>query len=388
MKENIIQLKKILGDKAILNEPLAKHTFLKIGGPADIFFEAKNREEFKKAIAEARNLKIPVTILGDGSNVLISDKGIRGLVLIDCSNEIEILNTGENKTKIDAVRPEYRWESDSEVGTFKYEFKDLDYDEIGKSRVRVRMDIGVNLPRAIDFLLDKGITGLQWYAGIPGTIGGAVFNNIHGGTHFISEVIEKVKVIDLDGREVELPIEALGADYDKSRFQESQEIIIDATFLLYKGDIKKAKYVRYEWAKRKSLQPRNAPGCAFHNLTQDQKEKLGIPTTSAGFIIEHLLNMTGFRINGAAISKDHHNFIVNEGGATAKDYLAVMKEIYNRADKELGIKLVPEVFLLGFNENEIKEFRHPTLIELRKKRTKEIRTVYKDSKKLFSTPKS
>ena len=388
MKENIIQLKKILGDKAILNEPLAKHTFLKIGGPADIFFEAKNREEFKKAIAEARNLKIPVTILGDGSNVLISDKGIRGLVLIDCSNEIEILNTGENKTKIDAVRPEYRWESDSEVGTFKYEFKDLDYDEIGKSRVRVRMDIGVNLPRAIDFLLDKGITGLQWYAGIPGTIGGAVFNNIHGGTHFISEVIEKVKVIDLDGREVELPIEALGADYDKSRFQESQEIIIDATFLLYKGDIKKAKYVRYEWAKRKSLQPRNAPGCAFHNLTQDQKEKLGIPTTSAGFIIEHLLNMTGFRINGAAISKDHHNFIVNEGGATAKDYLAVMKEIYNRADKELGIKLVPEVFLLGFNENEIKEFRHPTLIELRKQRTKEIRTVYKDSKKLFKVKDS
>ena len=330
-----------------------------------------------------------MTILGDGSNVLISDKGIRGLVLVDRSDKIEILGEKTEQIELQEInKPIYRWESDSKVGTFKYEFKDLDYDENDKPRVRVRMDSGVNLPKATDFLLDKGITGLQWYAGIPGTVGGAIFNNIHGGTHFISEVLDTVTVLDLQGGSHTLSIEELGVDYDKSRFQETGEIILEATFLLLKGDVDKAKYVRYEWAKRKSLQPRNSPGCAFHNLTQEQKEKLGIPTTSTGFIIEHLLKMTGFRIGDAAISQDHHNFIVNEGKATAKDYLAVMKEIYNRAKKELGIELVPEIFLLGFQEEEIKEFRHPRQIELRKKRAYEIRTVYKDSKKMFSAQRS
>src|SRR3989344_1607092 len=378
---------KILGDRAKLNESLANHTFLKIGGLADIFYEAETTEEFKKAVIEARKLNIPITILGDGSNVLISDEGIRGLVLIDRSDKIEILGERTEKIELQTFKkPVYRWESDDKVGTFKYEFKDLDYDASENPRVRVKMDSGVNLPKATDFLLEKGITGFQWYAGIPGTIGGAIFNNIHGGTHFISEVVDTVTVLDLQGGIHTLNIEDLGVDYDKSRFQETGEIILDATFLLYKGDVEKAKYVRYELAKRKSLQPRNAPGCAFHNLTQGQKEKLGIPTTSIGFVIEHLLKMTGFKIGDATISKDHHNFIVNEGKATAKDYLAVMKIIYKKAKKELGIELVPEVFLLGFEEKEIKEFRHPRQIELRKKRLYEIRTVYKDSKKIFPIP--
>jgi UDP-N-acetylmuramate dehydrogenase len=387
--DKIEKLADKLGKGAKRNEPLGKHTFLKIGGPADIFYEAESTDGFKNAVIETRKLDIPITILGDGSNVLISDEGIRGLTLIDRSDRIEIL--GDRKVEIyliEVKKPAYRWESDSEIGTFKYEFKDLDYDESEKERVRVRMDSGVNLPKATDFLLDKGITGLQWYAGIPGTIGGAIFNNIHGGTHFISEVIDTVTVLDLDGGTHVLSIEDMGVDYDKSRFQETHEIILDATFLLFKGDVEKAKYVRYEWAKRKSLQPRNAPGCAFHNLTQDQKEELEIPTTSTGFVVEHLLKMTGFRKGDAAISKDHHNFIVNEDRASAKDYLAVMKEIYNRAKKELKVELVPEIFLLGFKEEEIAEFRHPRQIELRRQRALEIRTVYRDSKKLFSGSKN
>jgi UDP-N-acetylmuramate dehydrogenase len=377
-------LKSRLGRKAKTNELLAKHTFLKIGGPADLYFEAEDTVEFKKAISEARKIGVRITPLGDGSNVLISDKGIRGLVLINHANEIEILGEQKETTQISTIKPEYRWESDDKVGTFKYEFKDLDYDETGTKRIKVRMDSGVNLPRALDYLLDKGITGLQWYAGIPGTVGGAVFNNIHGGTHFLSEVVDSVCVVDIKGNEKTLSIKEVGVDYDKSRFQESGEIIINATLLLFKGDIEKAKYVRFEWAKRKSLQPRNAPGCAFHNLTQEQKEKLNLPTTSAGFIVEHLLKMTGFKIGDAAISKDHHNFIVNEGRATAKDYLKVMKTIYQRAKKELGIIMVPEIFLLGFGSTEIEEFRHPEQIEIRKQRVKEIKTVYKDSKGMFA----
>ncbi len=379
---NNVELAAKLGKRAKTNEPLSKHTFLKIGGPADVYYEAEFSVDFLRAIMLSRELGIQVTILGDGSNVLVSDKGIRGLVLVNRANEIEILESNK-KTKIDTIKPEYRWESDSKVGSFKYEFKDLDYDEFDKPRILVKMDSGVDLPRAIDYLLDKGITGLQWYAGIPGTIGGAVFNNIHGGTHFISEVLNEVAVVDKNGKEITIPITQLGVDYDKSRFQSSGEIITSATFLLYKGDIKKAKYVRYEWAKRKSIQPRNAPGCAFHNLTQEQKDKLGLPTTSAGFVIEHILKLTGYSVGDAAISESHHNFIVNKGGATAKDYLAVMKNIYWRAKKELGIHLVPEIFLLGFDQEEIQEFLRPELVAIRKKRASEIKTIYKDSKKMF-----
>lgn len=387
--KNIKTLQKKIGSRSILNEQLSKHTFLKIGGPADIFYEALTTEDFKNAIIDARKHGIPVTILGDGSNVLISDSGIRGLVLIDRSDKIEILGEDKEELRLKNIRkPIYRWESDKNVGTFKYEFKDLDYDESDKLKVRVRMESGVNLPKALDILLDKGITGLQWYAGIPGTVGGAIFNNIHGGTHFISEVLDTVTILDRQGGVHTLYIEEMGVDYDKSRFQDTGEIILDAVFLLNKGDVNKAKYVRFEWAKRKSIQPRNAPGCAFHNLTQEQKETLKIPTTSAGFVIEHLLKMTGFSIGDAAISKDHHNFIVNNGKATAKDYLAVMKTIYQKAKDELGIEMVPEIFFLGFEKSEIEEFRHPRQIELRKQRKYEIRTVYKDSRKLFSADKS
>ena len=379
-----VRLKNILGNSVLMDEPLKNHTFLKIGGSADVYLEVFDNDEFKKAIIEASKRNIPITVLGAGSNVLISDNGIRGLVLVNHASKIKILDKDIIELNIEATKPEYRWESDSETGTFKYEFKDLDYNESDKPRIKVRMDSGVSLPLAIDYLLDKGVTGLQWYAGIPGTIGGAVFNNIHGGTHFISEVIESVNVIETTGKEAILSIKELGVGYDKSRFQNSGEFIIDVTFLLFKGDEKKAKYVRYEWAKRKSIQPKNSPGCAFHNLTQEQKEKLGIPTTSAGYIIEHLLKMTGFRIGDAAISDKHNNFIVNLGKATALDYLLVMKEIYKKAKKELGITMVPEIFFLGFKSDEIKEFLGREQYLITETRNREIKTVYKDSKDLFT----
>jgi len=377
-------LKQKLGKRAGVNEVLSKYCFLRIGGPADIYFEARTTKEFIKVILLARSHNIPVTILGEGSNVLISDAGIRGLVLTNKANEIEILDKATKKERNSAVTP--RWESDSKVGTFKYEFKDLDYDESNYPRVKVKMESGVILPQVIDFLLKKKVTGLQWYAGIPGTIGGAIFNNIHGGTHFISEVLEYVRVLDKRGKSKKLSINDLGIDYDKSRFQESGEIILDAVFLLYTGDVNKAMYVKKEWAKRKSLQPRNSPGCAFQNLTQKQKTKLGFPTTSVGFIIEHKLNLSGFRVGDAAISKKHHNFVVNEGKATAADYLTVVKEIYYKAKEKLGVTLVPEIFFLGFNNKEVGEFRSQESLSLRKTRKLEIKKAYKNSKKLFSKP--
>lgn len=385
MDKNIKHLSDSLKG-AKLNEPMSDHTYLKIGGPADLYFEAKTIEEFVLAVRKARELFVPLTILGQGSNILVSDKGIRGLVLINKSSTIEVLGQSEAESKTDKAIS--RWDPDRRSGSFKYEFKDLDYDETDYPRIRVRMDSGVDLPHAMISLTEKGITGLQWYSGIPGSIGGAVFNNIHGGTHFMSEILESVNVLDKNNEIKELDIQELGTDYDKSRFQETGEIILTATYKLFKGDKEKAEYVIQEWGKRKSLQPRNAPGCAFHNLTQEQKQNLGIPTTSAGYIVEHMLKMTGFAIGDAAISEAHHNFIINRGKATAADYLSVMKEIYKRAKEQYDIKMVPEIFFIGFDESEIKEFKRKELIELRKIRNKEIRTVYNNSKKMFAQKES
>jgi UDP-N-acetylmuramate dehydrogenase len=381
MDKNITDLKNaIKGSK--LNEPILKHTFLKIGGPADLYYEAVTSDRLIDAYKNAARFKVPVTILGWGSNILVSDKGVRGLVIVNLSKQIEILDSYRQSINLSKSTP--RWESDKSKGTFKYEFKDLDYSEDGSKRINVKIDSGVGLSNAREYLFKFGITGLQWYAGIPGTIGGAVFNNIHGGTHFISEVIKSVKVITPNGEVKELSIDEIGVDYDKSRFHKSKEVIVSVLFSLYLGDVDRAKYVTNEWEKRKNIQPRNSPGCAFQNITQEQKLKLGFPTTSVGFIVEHELKMTDFRVGDAAVSANHHNFIVNLGSATASDYLKVVKEIYRRTKEQLGIELVPEIFFMGFEDEEIKEFKTDAQKNLRKARKHDIKTVYTDSRKLFS----
>ncbi|MFH1543707.1 MAG: hypothetical protein ABIE03_04180 [Patescibacteria group bacterium] len=376
MQEKLDILVKQLNPKNTkTSEPLSGYTNLKIGGPADILYTTHDIKDLINVVKLVRRMDVPVTVLGRGTNVLISDAGIRGLVVINKANTIDI--AGEKPVSEDSIPIMPRWESDSKEGTFKYEFKDLDYDESNEPRIEVIMDSGVDLPFALRYLLDKNITGLQWYAGIPGTIGGAVHNNIHGGTHFISEVVKMVKVLDKDLNVKELDIKELGADYDKSRFHKSGEVILQVTFNFYKGDAEKAKFTATEWAQRKKIQPRNSPGCCFANLTQEQKEKFEYPTTAMGYVIEHVLKMTGFKVGGAAISQAHHNFIVNEGNATAKDYLDVMKEIYKRTKEALDIEIVPEIMLLGFKDEEIAEFTKKEQEDLRKVRNEEIRTVYK-----------
>lgn len=349
-------LKSLNPSNLKLNEPLSKHSTVRIGGPAEIWYEPKTTEEFCKAIISARKLGINVTILGRGSNTLISDKGIAGLVIRNASNEIIILEGRIEKAeplKETCDEIEARWQSDSQKGTFKYEFKDLDYDESNFPRIEVKLDSGVDMPFAINYLIDKGITGLQWYSRIPGNLGGWIYNNVHGGTHFINEVVKSVKALDKNNNIKILSGNELAFEYDKSRFHTSGEIILEATLLLYKGDKEKAKYVAMEWAKRKSIQPPNSLGSVFKNIDNETKDRLGYPTTATGYIVEHVLKLSGFKINDAAISPKHHNFIENTGNASAKDYLEVIKTIVTRAKEEIGIDLKPEIFFLGFTDQEL-----------------------------------
>src|SRR3990172_8929364 len=183
------------------NFPLAPLNSFKIGGPADLFADISDMQLLKIALIAAKELQIPVTILGWGSNVLISDNGLRGLVLRLKTNSIKILNrTGETlvsqgETEKKTVEARLiHFEPDK-----YYSFTDLDYDESDKPRIQVEIDAGVALQFAINYLIEQGITGLQWFSGIPGTIGGAIYNNIHGGLHFLFEFLDSIEILTPEG---------------------------------------------------------------------------------------------------------------------------------------------------------------------------------------------
>ncbi len=334
-------------DRVKTNEPLTFHTTLRIGGPADLFFEAKNSGELIKAVRLARSFEVPVTIIGGGSNVLVSDKGVRGLTIKNIGGNIEIREKGFLGIRRNKVIPiDSRWVGSND-GTMKYDFSDLDYDEDEFPAVEVLIGSGVNLQMAMHKLFDEGITGLQWYARIPGTVGGAIFNNIHGGSHVFSEIVKDVVVLTKHGDVLKIPAKSMRFEYDASRLHQSEEIVLEVVLNLRKGNVEKAKGVAGEWSKRKSCQPFNSAGCVFKNISEKDREILGYPTTATEYIIEHILNMTGYKVGGAMISPDHHNFIVNSGEATAKDYLAVRDEIVKRAKEAIGLDLEDEIIYLG-----------------------------------------
>lgn len=326
------------------DEPLSAHTTLGIGGKADLFYETETSGDLVKAVRLSRSFEVPATVIGGGSNILVGDGGVRGLVIKNKSKKIAVHKEGKIHSLLRSV-VSARWMRPAKGS--KSDFSDIDYDESEASDVEVVLDSGVNLQVAMVKLFEQGVTGLQWYSRIPGTIGGAVFNNIHGGTHTFAEIVKKVVVLDNHGGIKTIAGKNLKLGYDSSRFHESGEIILEVTLILKQGDVKKAQKTAIEWKKRKSNQPMNSAGCVFKNISEEDRAILGYPTTSAGYIIENILNMTGFKVGKAGIAKEHHNFIVNLGGAKAKDYLAVRDEIVRRARESVGIELEDEIIRLG-----------------------------------------
>ncbi len=335
------------------NEPLKKYTTVGIGGPAELFCRINATELLTEVCSFAHEHKIPVTLLGWGANTLIADRGIAGLVIKNESKNIKIHTEKSEMPMHKQPEVTARWATQKDVGSFKYDFSDLELTELAEERVLVTMDSGVSLPMAINVLIAQGITGLQWYSRIPATIGGAIYNNIHGGTHFISEVLHSVTILTADNQIQTLPVDQLALGYDTSRFHTTSEIILTATFALYKGDSEAARAIASEWAARKKIQPQNSLGCVFQNISAEEQKRLGFHTPSIGYIIEHVLKLQGYTVGGAHISDQHAAFIENTGTATATDYLAVIKKIKDAARTELQLELTPEIFFMGFTPAEL-----------------------------------
>jgi len=297
------------------NVLLRDYTTFKIGGPARYFFVAKNKEEIKEAILWAKKKKLPFFILGGGSNVLFSDNGFNGLVIKLQNRQYEIRNS------------------------------------------KVIAEAGVPLQKLVLESAKKGLSGLENLAGIPGTLGGAIWGNAGAFGKEIGDLVEEVKVLDVGSSRFEVKkLQKIGCKfgYRNSIFKKKKNwIILEATLKLKRKKKKEIEEKMKEILKlRKEKQPLEFPsaGSVFKNvpirkipkkIRERFKEKIKNGFLSAGALIE-AAGLKGYQIDGAKISEKHTNFILNVKNAKAKDVVALMNLIKKRVKNKFEITLEEE----------------------------------------------
>ena len=298
-------IQRRIGVKTVRDEPLARFTTMRVGGPADLFAIAHNPFELRGLVKFARARAIPHTILGRGSNLVISDAGIRGLVI---------------QARAEGSR--------------------VDGD-------RYHADAGVPMARAATETQKAGLTGLEYGLAIPGTVGGAVWANAGAHESDTAHVLESATVLLADGSERTFPAADLGFAYRHSRFKDAAslpgggpaEIVVSAVFRLLEADRDEIKArldeIRH-W--RQAHQPLGIPsaGSVFRNPAGD----------SAGRLIDEL-GLKGYRIGGAVVSEKHANFIVNDRKGSAADVRRVAEHVRRRVREAHGIELRYEVEFIG-----------------------------------------
>lgn len=339
------QLQKLLmtrlgKDRVKFNELMSAHTNFRIGGPADAFYEARTVEEVREALKVSKDLKIPYFILGIGANILVGERGIRGLVIRMSNNYMEVVGPLTGGTKKLPQSEQTHYQSFDTTNYLK--FDDLDMVE-GEADTLVKSGAGVSLPVLVSWTLSQGLTGLQSFSGIPSSVGGAVYNNIHGGTKLIDQFINKIVLLDMAGNLKEVAHNDMEFSYDLSRVQKSKEVVVEVVFKLSHGDVERAEWIRQEWLKRKlRIQPqKNCPGCIFKNISKEDAKRIGAPTVAAGWVLDIGLNLKGKKVGGVSVSSQHANFFVNDGTGKASDARLLI---------DLCKRLAKDKFYLDLNE--------------------------------------
>ena len=302
-KQKIYELltKELLESKVKIDEPMKAHTNFKIGGNADIFVIAKGIEDIKKIMKVAKEYKIPLVVLGNGSNVLVSDKGIRGITLKVALEDIEIIKKEE-----DAI---------------------------------IQVGAGMLIGKLAQILLKNQIAGFEFASGIPGTIGGAIKMNAGAYGGEIKEIIKDATFLDDNMNLKTISNEECNFSYRNSIFAKNKWIIIKATLQLPYGNEQDIKAKMDEYARsRKEKQPINHPsaGSTF---------KRGADFVTAKLIDE--CGLKGYTVGGAQISTIHAGFVVNLGNATANDVIEVIKYAKKVVFEKTGKQIELEVELLG-----------------------------------------
>ena len=307
-------------DRLKFDEPLAKHTYFKLGGPADLLYEAKTTQEFVSAVQSAILYKIPYLVIGGGSNILVTEAGFRGLVIKNRSTQIQLKGFagGVDKGKLDL------------------------------KEAIVQADSGVPANLLIRYTLDQGLSGLEDMLGLPGTVGGAVYNNSHHLDKLFGDHIIEVEAIDREGKIKKYGQKELDFDYDYSIFHKTKEAIVTTSFQLKRGDKTQLWKIANAAVKRRSTtQPLGVPssGCMFKNIPLADKMRLGVATPSVGYLIDKA-GLKGLQVGGASVSQVHANFVVNDGTATSDDVLALIKQIQTEIKAKYGVNLELEVIVI------------------------------------------
>lgn len=282
------------------NVDLKEFTTFKIGGPAEYFFRATTEKELVEAIKKAAKEELPLFVLGGGSNILISDKGIKGLVI-------------------------------------KCEIKELEF-----SNNIVTVGAGLNINELIGQASDKGLGGLEFLAGVPSTLGGAIWGNAGSHEEFIGQLVKTVKLLDKSEEEPEVK-ELTRAEcqfgYRDSIFKHDDLVILQAVLELKEVEGVKEK-IAAQIAKKNTSQDLKTPsaGCVFKNPVGNK---------GAGQIIDEL-GLKGYEMGGAKVSTKHANFIVNTGQATAEDVIMLISYIKQQVRDNTGIELQEEIQYIGF----------------------------------------
>ncbi|NMC35725.1 FAD-binding protein [Candidatus Beckwithbacteria bacterium] len=337
-------LQKLVVRPVLEQVSLSAYTTLGVGGPADFLVEVSSKQEAVSILEFANQCQIPTTFLGGGSNVVISDKGIRGVVIRNLIQDFELIADKALKTTDKKVKPRL-----AQLNKKEFYSNELapSFDD-STEQVVVSAGSGLKLAVLIQKCLNQGITGPEWFSGIPGSVGGGVYMNMHGGNYFFSDFVVKAETVDSSGQIKNYEAAELAFSYDNSRFHAQKEFITTVWFQFYKGDLEKARNIVSAWGGQKiAHQPQRSCGCVFQNINQEDQERLGLPTPSIGYIIDHVLELKGKQVGGARISPQHGAFIENTGKATAADVLTLIEEIETKAREKLDISLIKEIELLG-----------------------------------------
>jgi UDP-N-acetylmuramate dehydrogenase len=282
--------------------PLAPYTTFRIGGPADLFVEAHARDALAEAVRAARGHGVPYFVLAGGSNLLVDDRGVRGLVIRNVASEVR--------------------------------------------RDGHRLTVGSGLPLAdlLEAAAAESLAGLEFAAGIPGSVGGAVYGNAGAYGKAMEDVLVAATLLTPDGRLVEVGPEALGFTYRMSRLKTSGDLVLDATFELAPGDpdtIRRqmAEIIDVREAKHPDPARFGSAGSYFKNLPPPAP---GARRTPAGLLLDQV-GAKGMSVGRALVSAEHANFIVNPGGATAADVLELAARLKALVKSRFGVALEEEV---------------------------------------------
>lgn len=298
LKEKIEKSKiTISKEKILYNEPMEKHTTFKIGGPAECLIRIDNLKDLKEILTFASQNQIQVTILGNGSNLLVLDEGIQGLVLQIKLENIEI-NEQEGK-------------------------------------VEVTLGAGTKMGKLAHILLQNQISGFEELSGIPGTVGGAVYMNAGAHGKEMKDIVKSVVCVDYQGNKKQFTNQDMNFQYRNSCFKTKDYIITEVTLELQKGNSEEIKEKMDKYASyRREKQPIEYPsaGSTFKR--------------GNNFITAQLIDqagLKGYSVGGAEVSTKHSGFVINKGGATAKDVLQlveyVKEEVKRKFDKEIELEI-------------------------------------------------